>query len=143
MLWQFILNTFLIFHLYVNVTKIIFYSLGVKLKNMFIIDLNKKNIKVEDYLAEDIEYDLKHFKLKDPLKLSNNDFKVFNTAKEALGWLDKYTKILNSLDNSKICKSRDLPAILLKRKYMVQALMGEKMQTYRKYKKHYSRKYKK
>ena len=108
---------------------------GMGMKKYFILDLNQKKIEVELYAVEDMLYDLKHFKLKDPLKLSNYDYKVFDSEAKAEKWLIKFNKTLNELDNKKICKSRDLPAILLKRRYMAQTLMKEKLQTYRNYKK--------
>ena len=105
------------------------------MKDMFIIDLNKKDPKVDDYLIDDIQFDLDHFGYKEPMQLDSYDFKIFVTQKKAEEWLKIYKKILTGLDNKDICRSRDLPAILLKRRYMVQALMGEKLQTYRKYSK--------
>src|SRR5690606_10428833 len=57
----------------------------------------------------------------------------FNSEKKAEAFLKQYKKIKASLNNRKICKSRSLPAILYKRRYMVLTLMGLKPQTYRSY----------
>jgi hypothetical protein len=105
------------------------------MKKYFLIDLDKKVLKVEEYPQDDLKVDLRYFKLKDPLELSNFDFKVFDSEKKAMTWLKRFTDILSNLDNKVICKSRELLTVLLKRKYMAQTIMGEKKQTYRSYKK--------
>ncbi len=99
----------------------------------FCIDLDRKNPEVMIYPAEAIQEDLDYFGGRDPLKLGDYDRKVFRTEKEACAWLRRYLKVLKSLNNKHICKSRKLPAMLLKRRYLVQTIMGEKVQTYRKY----------
>lgn len=109
------------------------------MKDLYCIVLETKEPKVTPYLKEDVKADLKYFGLKNPKQLDDYDFKVFRTENEANAWLKKYLQILRSLSNKRICKSRDLPAILYKRRYMVQTLMGEKMQTYRHYSKDWKR----
>lgn len=103
------------------------------MKDLYCIVLGTKDPKVTLYSVDDIKADLKYFGLKNPMELDDYDFKVFRTEKAANSWLKRYSKILKSLNNKRICKSRDLPAMLYKRRYMVQTLMGEKMQTYRHY----------
>lgn len=103
------------------------------MKDLYCIVLETKDPKVTLYSVEDIKADLKYFGLKKPMELDDYDFKVFRTEKDANSWLKRYSKLLKSLNNKRICKSRDLPAMLYKRRYMVQTLMGEKMQTYRSY----------
>lgn len=105
------------------------------MKNHFYIKLDTPNPSVKLYLPEDIRADMRAEKVNLPLKLDDYDFKVFRTERAAKSWLKKYLRILKSLSNKRICKSRDLPAMLYKRRYMVQTLMGEKMQTYRHYSK--------
>lgn len=103
------------------------------MKDHYYIKLDTSKPKVRLYPSEAIKVDMKSSGAKSALALDDYDFKVFRTQKEADRWLGKYLKILRSLNNKKICKSRDLPAILYKRRYMVQTLMREKMQTYRSY----------
>jgi hypothetical protein len=74
------------------------------------------------------EDNLTHWK-----QLNSYDFKVFDDEAEAEAWLKEYISVLRGLSNAKICKSRDLPAILYKRRYIAQTLMREKMQTFRHY----------
>lgn len=103
------------------------------MKNHYYIKLNTPRPVVRFYPVESIKADMKSEGVRSPLALDDYDFKVFRTEKEAKKWLEKYVKILRSLSNKRICKSRDFPAMLYKRRYMVQTLMGEKMQTYRDY----------
>ena len=104
------------------------------MKDMFVIPLHRgKNLKVYVYPVEMIKEDMKANKFEKPLQLSDYDWKVFSTKKSAEAWLERYNEILKNLNNKKICKSRDLPAILYKRRYIVQTLMGEKNQTNRSY----------
>lgn len=103
------------------------------MKNYFYIKLESPKPSVKLYVPDDIRADMKAEGASSPIKLDDYDFKVFRTEREANSWLKKYLRILKSLSNKRICKSRDLPAMLYKRRYIVQTLMGEKMQTYRAY----------
>lgn len=108
------------------------------MKDHYYIKLETPNPVVKLYPVEDMKIDMRAEGVKTPLALDDYDFKVFRSEKQASTWLKKYLKILRALHNKKICKSRDFPAMLYKRRYMVQTLMGEKMQTYR----HYSKEWK-
>jgi hypothetical protein len=101
----------------------------------YIVNLESKTPEVLEYTPKIMNDDLHHFKLKDPMELNDYDWRVFKSEREADRFLKKYMATLNSLDNKKICKSRDLPAMLYKRRYIVQTLMKEKLQTIRSYKK--------
>ena len=105
------------------------------MNDFYYIKLNTSNPVLRLYPVASIKTDMKNAEVKSPIALVDYDFKVFRTEKEANLWLAKYLKILRSLDNKQICKSRELPAMLYKRRYMVQTLMGEKLQTYRSYSK--------
>lgn len=70
-------------------------------------------------------------------ELSDYDFKVFASEHEANTWSERFLRVLKNLNNSKICEARDLPALLIKRSYMIQTILGEKLQTYRTYKKNW------
>ncbi len=113
-------------------------SLDSVMKNHFYIKLESPKPSVKLYVPDDIKLDMRVEGVRSPLELDDYDFKVFRTEQQANSWLKKYLRILKSLNNKRICKSRDLPAMLYKRRYMVQTLMGEKMQTYR----HYPKKWK-
>lgn len=102
-----------------------------KEKTCYAIDLNEKNIQIKLFSGIELEKDLKHFKVRDPRKLSDYDRKVFLNLKEAEKYLKIYMKTLKGLSNSKICKKTGIPAILYKRRYIVQSLLGEKNQTFR------------
>lgn len=101
---------------------------------MYYINLAKKP-EIYTYPQIVIDRDLKFYGVKNVFDLDDHDFRIFKTPKEATTFLNKYLKVLNSLDNKKICNSRELPAMLYKRRYIVLTLMGKKTATYRKYKK--------
>lgn len=81
----------------------------------------------------ELEEDLKFFNVKDAQELDTYDRRIFKTESQAETYLTKYAKTLKSLDNDKICHSRDLPAMLYKRRYMIQTILGEKNKTVRSY----------
>lgn len=101
----------------------------------FIIDLDETHPEIKYIDKEGLELDFKAYKTRSLEKLSDNDRKYFSTFEAAETFLKKYLSILNNLHKLKICNSRDLPAILYKRRYIVQSLLGLKNQTYRDYKK--------
>lgn len=109
------------------------------IRDHFVVDLESRKPSVLLYDAETIQGDMAFYGVKTPLELTDWDWKVFKEDWQAEMWLHTYKMVLADLDNNRICKSRDLPAILYKRKYMVQTLMGEKMQTYRHYNKGWKR----
>jgi hypothetical protein len=108
------------------------------MNSFYYIDLDSKPLKVEEYDKEALQEDLEYFKVSNAFYLNDPDWKVFNSKEKADTWLLKYVKVLNSLDNKKICKSRELPAMLYKRRYIVQALLGEKTFTERHYLKNWN-----
>lgn len=95
---------------------------------MYFLDLTRKNLELVEFKYEDLDDDLKDLS-------STSDYKVFETESDAHKYLKTYEATLKGLDNKKICKSRDYPALLLKRRYIVQILLGEKKSTLRHYKK--------
>jgi hypothetical protein len=106
-------------------------AMNNKLKTYYAIDLDKKKLEIRTFSGKALAYDLQYYNLKDPLKLSNYDRKVFATAAEAEKYLKKYSKTLNNLDNGKICKKMGIPLLRYKRRYLVQTIMGEKNYTSR------------
>ena len=91
---------------------------------MYYLNLLKKPLQIFEYYPGDYDPET---------ETSDYDWKVWASEDEAHDWLEKYETILNGLDNKLICNSRELPNMLYKRRYMVQTLMGEKLQTYRHY----------
>jgi hypothetical protein len=101
----------------------------------FCIDLDSKCPEVLEYSGQALLDDLEHFGVQDALELDNYDRRVFRTPEEADAYLELYNRTLKSLNNTHICKAKGIPAMLYKRRYIVQTLLGEKLQTYRHYKK--------
>jgi hypothetical protein len=95
------------------------------------IDLDKPKLEIKEFSGENLEADLKYFKVRYPRKLSDYDRKVFLSMALAEKYLVKYSKTLKGLNNRKICKEKGIPAILYKRRYIVQSLLKEKNQTFR------------
>lgn len=114
--------------------------MGAKNKKQYcFLDLTKSDRSLEVFQFDDAHLwdDLKAEGLKHPMELNDYDFRVFDSEKKADKFFEAYKKIRTGLSNKRICKSRDLPAMLYKRRYMVQTLMGLKNQTYRNYKKNW------
>ena len=108
-----------------------------KKKRYFFVDLeaSDKTIKVHEYDLDSLKKDLRIFGLKKIADLNDYDWRLFDSEKKANAFLKSYQTIKKKLSNRQISKSRDLPAILYKRRYMVLSLMGLKSQTYRDYSK--------
>lgn len=66
------------------------------------------------------------------------DAQLFNRFGDAVKFIDKYESVLNSLDSKKLKSKKGVPKILIKRRYLVLALLGMKNKTTRDYKKDWS-----
>lgn len=109
---------------------------GVDMSGVFYIDFLDKNPIISEYEKKYLNDDLTESKAVDPLELDEPDWRVFKNPKHAHEFLARYLHILNhDLDNEKICVSRDLPCMLYKRRYIVQSMMGVKLNTFRSYEK--------
>jgi hypothetical protein len=107
------------------------------MKLVYCVDLDTPRPEVLEFSGDDLEADLEYFEVSSPLELDNYDRRVFLSEVEAEAYLNTYLKTLRSLDNAKICKSRQLPCMLYKRRYIVQTLLNSKMYTERHYKKNW------
>lgn len=99
----------------------------------YVLDLTKRAPEVLFYDAETILEDLMEHGARSIADLSDYDWRIFKTEQDAKDYLERYMDVLKGLNNAKICKSRSLPALLYKRRYLVQTLLGDKLQTYRHY----------
>ena len=75
-----------------------------------------------------------HYNVTDPMQLDDHDSKVFNSETKADAWLARYLELLRGLPKLKT-KPPGVPCMLLKRCYLPQVLMGEKLATWRSYRK--------
>lgn len=112
----------------------------MKTHQLYSIDLVKKMPEIREFSGLELEMDMDFFGCPNPMDLNETqaykyDRKLFRTEEDAESYLKKYVLILKNLDNSKICKSRDLPTMLYKRRYLIQTILGEKNQTVRSYRK--------
>ena len=102
---------------------------------IFYIDLEAKTPQVYEFLnSADLQACLDEDNLNHWRDLNSYDFKVFDNEAKAEAWLAEYkaaSKKLMPLSK----RPKDVPCMLLKRRYMIQTLMREKMQTYRHYRK--------
>jgi hypothetical protein len=101
--------------------------------NAFCIDLDN-SLEILDFSGEELEYDMRHYNASQPTDLSDYDRKVFNSEAEAEAYLERYTATLEGL-SERARRDLRLPCMLLKRRYIVQVMLGEKHYTIRPYKK--------
>jgi len=101
---------------------------------VFYIDLTDSVPFVSTYEPKYLKRDLDDAETKNPLDLSDYDWKVFLSRDDAESFLRAYLSQLKTLSNSRICRSRELPGMLYKRRYIVQSIMKLKNQTFRSYK---------
>ena len=99
----------------------------------YVIDLDVTRPELS-YLDEDgLNEDFTYFQTNSLDDLSDNDRKYFKTESEASTFLKTYLKTMDGLKNEIICKDKNLPNLLYKRRYIVLSLLGLKNQTYRHY----------
>lgn len=105
------------------------------------MDLKKpgRKLSVAEWSTQKVRKEMVNEGVKTPRDLETYNLRVFDSKAKADSFLRKYKKILNRLSNRRICKSRELPAMLYKRRFMVLSLMGLKGQTYRDYGKDWKR----
>ena len=105
----------------------------------YCINIKARSPKVELLDGDTLEYDLKFFGAKRARDLDfvNLKHKVFEELPKAENFLKEFTRIMNTLDNKSICRSRELPCIRMPRALIVLAIMGEKTVTQRHYKKNW------
>lgn len=108
---------------------------GDSVRECYYIDLDVARPDIFHFSGDELEYDMAAYKAKTVLDLDGFDRRIFKKEADAERFLDRYIDIKNGLKNSRICRSRHLPAMLYKRRYIVQTLMGDKMHTVRSYKK--------
>lgn len=98
---------------------------------MFYLDLTVSHDKLEIVTDSDSE-EGEHEELSEEAKTSTPDWRVFVCELQADAFLLEYNRIYDSL--AALCKRRPgMPCMLLKRRYIVQALMGIKTETRRHY----------
>jgi hypothetical protein len=102
-------------------------------KQWYFINLESRNPRVEEYPQEDLLADLETHEVSKPDDLSDYDFKVFGDYETANKWLERYLFVRDRLGKLKTKLTSDCQHLLYKRRYLIQTLMGEKLQTYRNY----------
>lgn len=102
--------------------------------DVFCIDLDSRNPEILQFGGEALKRDMEFFNVKSPLELETFDRRIFETQDAAKKWLKKYRQAENSLKKFKK-RAKYVPCLLYKRRYLIQTLMGEKLQTIRHYKK--------
>ena len=107
----------------------------IKELKYFALDLGSKKPEVLDFSGKDLAKDIKYFKSSDPKDLSDYSRKVFRKEKEAEKYLKKFKKTLKKLPKLRDGGWERGPSLIYKRHYLVQSYLGEKLQTYRDYKK--------
>lgn len=99
----------------------------------YVIDLDEARPEVKYLNDKDLSEDFRYYQTNSLDALSDNDRKYFKTEKEAESFLAKYLKVLKSLNNAKLCKDKNLPNLLYKRRYIVLSILGLKTYTMRHY----------
>ena len=107
------------------------------LQDAYCIDLDEKCPEVLLFKKSDLQLDLNFNDLKYPEELSDYDRKVFVTQDEAEAYLLTFQTYFEVLKKQSCYKTKDVPHMLLKRRYLVQTLMGQKTSTIRNYRKNW------
>lgn len=92
-------------------------------------------LEVLEYEKDDLLEELKEWKVKKVEDLTDYDRCVFSRKEDAEKFLESYLATYEQLGRKKICLDKNIPAMLYRRRNIVQTLMGYKMHTIRDYKK--------
>jgi len=92
-------------------------------------------LEVLEYDTKALLEELKEWEVETVEELTDYDRCVFSSLESAEKFLDDYLNTYEKLGKTKICLDKNIPAMLYRRRNIVQTLMGYKMQTIRDYKK--------
>lgn len=106
-----------------------------KLHQAFCIDLTASRPEIMEYDVEIQKEDMAYLGVSSFDDLSDEDRRAFRTIGEAESFLLDYELVKKTLDNRVICQDRNLPAMLLKRRSIILAILGLKKSTMRSYRK--------
>lgn len=101
--------------------------------DFYYINLTSKPVILERYDDEILREDLAYFKVKNPLELNDEDFKVFKGEEAAVDWIERFNTALKNLTAIKdsVSAVRERKAMLMKRIDLARIMMGEKLSTER------------
>lgn len=102
-------------------------------KIYYCIDLKKNPIKTFIAYKSQLEKsaDDQGMKLKDMLNATHYDVKIFENQKDCEEYSEKYINAMKSLEKYKTKNPNIKTSLLYKKRYLVQTLLGEKLQTFR------------
>lgn len=110
-------------------------------KKYFFIDLEKSISSLEVcWMSEkNMREDMKNLGLTNWHQYNSYDQKCFDNELEADKYLEKFLKAFEDLKKMQNKINKNLPAMSYRRRYLIQTLMGEKLETFRTYEKNWKR----
>lgn len=100
----------------------------------YAIDTETKALDIMEYDEDSLSEDLKFFGVKNALQLDSPDWKVFSSLENAEDWKLKYVRTMRLLNGKTYKKSESfsgLPCLLYKKRWIAQAILGDKLSTQR------------
>lgn len=110
-----------------------------KQKVFFCIDLGASKPEVMELSGKPLEDELKLSGTSNPLNASDYDRKIFLREKTAERYLNRFLTARKKLRRLKDGGWPPGPSLIYKRHYLVQTTLGEKLQTYRSYRRDWKR----
>lgn len=105
------------------------------LSDCYCVDIGKKMPRIESMIKNDFPNELEYHNTSNIMDLENHDWRLFKRVSGAQKFLENYNKTLLDLPNMHLSAKKELPKMLLKRRYLVTSLMNVKTYTTRKFKK--------
>lgn len=109
------------------------------LNKIYCVDIDTKSPEVEVIFREDYLVQLREIDSKKLMDLETHDLRLFRSYIDAENFLKGFKKTLDSLKGLKLNAIKDIPKILLKRRYIATSLMGVKKLTTRHYNKNWKK----
>lgn len=105
------------------------------LSDCYCVDISAKKPRIESMIKNDFPYEMEEKKTRNIMDLQDHDWRLFKKYSQAENFLNEYIKTKNALPSMNLIAKKDLPKMLLKRKYLITTLMKVKTYTTRHYKK--------
>lgn len=99
---------------------------------MFVCDLSRSRLVLEEYDLETIQDDLEYFGLKNVEELEDPEWRIFKNEADGEAFIEKYKETEKELKKKQF--DRGLPYLLCDKNQMILALLGVKLSTVRRHK---------
>lgn len=100
---------------------------------VYCVDIDARRVEVMEFSGEELEIDLDAFGVSDASELQDDDRRIFKNERDAELFVEAFNEVKNNLRTLASSPLRGIPSLLLKKRYLIMILLGEKTYTTRDY----------